>query len=328
MKKGTRLVIIICSVLIFLLTVLLIAGIYFFRQSDYRFTDLISIGYSNYAGNEHYVIGSGDFSQEEVKKIEVSWIAGSVTCLPSPDDQIHIYEKDTFSEKESLCWLLSDDGRLVIKFSRKIYWFSLTKVKSKALYIQIPQATDSTISELSIQTALASIQISDLEAEKKVRLDSVSGFITATQLTSESIQIDSVSGEICLSGSGQKIELDSVSGAATLEGNFQAVVADMVSANLSFTGSLQTAKIETVSGEIQILSQTIPTEFKIDTVSGFTHLFLPKDSGFTLSYDTVSGKLSHDFSVREEGEIKICGDGSCQIRVDSVSGNLQIEAIE
>ena len=51
---------------------------------------------------------------------------------------------------------------------------------------------------------------------------------------------------------------------------------------------------------------------------------LPGSCGFTAYLDTLSGTFTSDFAVTPSGDKSIFGDGSCQIEVSSISGDLTL----
>lgn len=88
--------------------------------------------------------------------------------------------------------------------------------------------------------------------------------------------------------------------------------------------SCDTLDLESVSGSIRYAGQVGSVD--AETVSGDCTLVLPADiPGFTAKCDGLSGKVRCDFPGQLEDKTVIYGDGSCHIKMDSVSGNLAIE---
>ena len=123
------------------------------------------------------------------------------------------------------------------------------------------------------------------------------------------LKIDSVSAVINAGNvKAAKVELNSVSGETSLIG-----------------GEIKEIKGDFVSGDVFVACRTAPEKMEIDTVSGAVALFLAETADFTLDYETVSGDLSSDISFKKSGDDYICGDGTYQYEIDTVSGDVSIK---
>lgn len=75
-------------------------------------------------------------------------------------------------------------------------------------------------------------------------------------------------------------------------------------------------------------NNTLYYYLEADMVSGNIELVIPESSGFTVSFDSVSGKLNSDFEVTKEDDEYIFGDGNADYSVDTVSGSMRIEKLD
>lgn len=115
-----------------------------------------------------------------------------------------------------------------------------------------------------------------------------------------------------------------ITGLNTVETDYDSVSGNLIANNMSavsFDGN-------SVSGEVflNLNSKNRTNSIEIDTISGDVALELPKDRGFELSFDTVSGDLSCKSEVFFISKNKIKrGDASLEIEIDTVSGDVTIE---
>ncbi|MCI6011407.1 MAG: hypothetical protein PUK54_04890 [Firmicutes bacterium] len=88
---------------------------------------------------------------------------------------------------------------------------------------------------------------------------------------------------------------------------------------------LDVLEIETVSADIsapRIKADAVDCE--IGTVSGHVTLAVPGRSDFAVRYDTVSGEIESDISLKKDSDEFICGSGNHTFRIDTTSGSLMI----
>lgn len=133
----------------------------------------------------------------------------------------------------------------------------------------------------------------------KLEIEQVSGNIKSDTLNLESLDIDIVSGNTRIDSlTSKEVNIDSVSGKI----NIKSINSDDID-------------IDTVSGDVN-LGFASAKEVDIDCVSGDIVLSL-NGMGATIEFNSVSGHYKNN---------KIIGDGSCEITVDTTSGDLKVEA--
>lgn len=155
----------------------------------------------------------------------------------------------------------------------------------KELTILVPR--DFSLLSLDLDTASADATIRDMTIQD-ADVDGASGSCRFEDCQLGSLSVDTASGDVFVSGTATELDLDCV------------------------------------SSTIQAQLTNVPREISSDTTSGSLELTLPKDAGFTLELETISGSFRSDFDTTKNGSIYRCGDGRCEIEVDSVSGGVTI----
>lgn len=126
-----------------------------------------------------------------------------------------------------------------------------------------------------------------------------------------------------------KIVVSSVSAEVEAElPEADAVQIDSVSGEAEVTlRKTETVRANTVSGDMTLRFATEPDSIDADSVSGDVTVQLPENAGFTAKLDSVSGKVGGEL-MDGSGDGKTCirGNGECSISMDSVSGDLRLDA--
>ena len=228
---------------------------------------------------------SGVVPASQVKDIRIQWVSGSITVVPGDVTDIRFSETGSFSEKDRMVWKQSG-ASLVIQFCKgNISLIGNNISVSKDLTVTVPR--DWICRDMEIDSVSAQIQVSELRATE-VELVNVSGSCLFTQCSVDDFSMETVSGKVRYEGTLRELDMDTVSANCTA-----------------------------------VLFET-PEKVDMDAVSGDLELILPEDAGFTLDLDSVSGDFTSEFATTASKERHTCGDGSCKISADSVSGNIYI----
>lgn len=240
-----------------------------------------------YTDSELYSIGDFTYESANISKINLCWVAGSVTVKKSTTtSNLEVKENGSASllDAQKMHYLIQDNT-LYIQYCESMFLGTIP-FTSKELTLTIPE-------NISFNGDLvsSSLTFSDLALSlKSLNIDTVSGQITGSETlgVEDDIDIDSTSASISLTNVAcPKIEVDSVSS------NF----------NLSVCSN-----------------DTI----KIDTVSGSSSISLLNDLGATIDFSTVSGQFTCSKQSTVNASGTVVGDGQSQISFSSVSGNLEI----
>jgi DUF4097 and DUF4098 domain-containing protein YvlB len=171
---------------------------------------------------------------------------------------------------------------------------------------------------------------------KSLKVEGVSGKLTlesgASQVDVESVSGDvnfrvthtdagyrahlqTVSGDIDVSGAGGRVKLDTVSGHARASG-----------------GEIQEFEAGTVSGNVELAAALGKHgRVQVETMSGDIRTELPAAQSARINAETFSGRIRSDFGVVKQPEYgpgssldATVGDGDAQITAKSFSGNVDI----
>lgn len=206
------------------------------------------------------------------------------SILIQPDSGSTVRYTVTGSNADAAVYAL-ENGTLSISCA-KGNLFSLGDQHGKNLTIAVPK--DWTAEKISIEAVSAPIRGDDLHTQI-LQAGTVSGVMELSDIQVETLSLSSISAKITCSGTASTVSLN------------------------------------TTSGNCFLALTKGPEKIQLDSVSGDLELLLPKKAGFSLDLDTVSGKFRTDFDYRcPQGSRYVSGDGSCVIRADTVSGDVNI----
>ncbi|MBQ9779924.1 MAG: DUF4097 family beta strand repeat protein [Clostridia bacterium] len=248
-----------------------------------------SLGGYDY-NDANYHRGNGA-TRETVKSLSVDWPAGEVIIMPSDTDEVVITEEFDGDDALRLRWCV-EDGELKIKY-RSPVGFGNISAPSKKLTVAIPASM------------LASME--------KVELELVSSNLTIIGMSADDADIVVVSGTVDMNcGFIDSLDVETVSG------------------NVKFTGTFKEADFDGVSAKIELFLGDGVSRVNVDTVSGDVSVILPETvPGFEATMDGVSGSVGvHGFDdLTKTRDYCRYGDGSIKISVEAVSGSLKIGKI-
>lgn len=121
-----------------------------------------------------------------------------------------------------------------------------------------------------------------------------------------------------------KLNLTTISGGCTVDGFFDEVNVFTTSGDVFVYGSFERGTFEAISGGLYITADGMMRSCRVDAVSGSVSLTLPQNLGYTLAFDSVSGNLYADELEITSSADFTHGDGTAEIVVDTVSGDLSL----
>ena len=291
MKRNAIARIIIWSLVAVLLTSLLVVGISSSPSSF--FTGDLSFGIIGvtYKNSALYNVGGGTVT-DEFHSIKVNWTNGKINIESYDGEDTVISETEVAEKENKLRWRV-EDGVLKIQQMAAGIRFGLKKTPKKTLTVKIPSSAAEKLKSVNTDSVSAEVNIIGVAASGKIEIDTVSGSAELKNIKTARLDIDTVSGEVNAEGEISELESDSV------------------------------------SGDITVSSAVSLEKLDCDSTSGNIRLTIPKDSGFTLKADTVSGDISCGLpTVSESKNRRVCGDGSADFETDTVSGDLIITSAE
>lgn len=291
MKRNAIARIIIWSLVAVLLTSLLVVGISSSPSSFFSGDwSLGTIGVT-YKNSALYNVGGGTVT-DEFQSIKVNWTNGKINIEAYDGEDTVISDTEVAEKENKLRWRV-EDGVLKIQQMAAGMRFGLKQTPKKTLTVKIPSNVAEGLKAVTSDSVSAEVTITGILASDKIEIDTVSGGANLKNIKTEKLDIDTVSGSIKAAGEFTELESDSV------------------------------------SGDVTVSSATPLKKLDCDSTSGNIRLTIPKNSGFTLKADTVSGDISCGLpTVSESKNRRVCGDGSADFETDTVSGDLIITSAE
>ena len=233
---------------------------------------------------ESYIVGNGEIPAREIHEIEIEWAAGIVQIQTADTDTISFQEKSEYMNAEPMVYH-QNGNKLTIEYQAPKIHFGFGPSDSKELLITVPK--DWYGDSISVDAASANLFINGLVADD--------------------LELNIASGD-CHITSCELIDLE----------------VDCASGNVYYDGTLKTMDCSAASGKVVANFKNIPSSIDFEGASADLELTLPEDAGFTVELDTLSGYFGSEFDTTRRGELYTCGDGSCKINVDGMSGDVII----
>lgn len=291
MKRNAIARIIIWSLVAVLLTSLLVVGISSSPSSFFTGDWSFGIIGETYKNSALYNVGGGTVT-DEFQSIKVNWTNGKINIEAYDGEDTVISETEVAEKENKLRWRV-EDGVLKIQQMAAGMRFGLKQTPKKTLTVKIPSNVAEGLKAVTSDSVSAEVTITGISASDKIEIDTVSGGANLKNIKTEKLDIDTVSGSIKAAGEFTELESDSV------------------------------------SGDVTVSSATPLKKLDCDSTSGNIRLTIPKNSGFTLKADTVSGDISCGLpAVSESKNRRVCGDGSADFETETVSGDLIITSAE
>ena len=287
-------------------------------------TDMFGNGGSlfSYANAEKYTAGDTELSGD-IKKLEINWTSGKVNIAYHAENTVIVKETadKAMDDNQKLRWWLDGDTLRIqyAKSSIHIGWNL-----EKELTVTLPESLK--LEEAKIGLTSGSLTAPDLKAEK-VELDVTSGSIDASA-EAETAAINATSGKVTfrLKGDADSLTVRSTSGHVSLEAEkVKEVQVGSTSGKMELHVE-EAGKVSAESTSASILADVKKADkLRISSTSGSVTAAVSPEPGFTADINTVSGSVNTDVAVTRNGNRYICGDGSMEIDVSTVSGSIRIE---
>lgn len=277
---------------------------------------------------EHYEY---TWAPDSLRSLDIDWVSGEVSVIPGSRDEVVITEYAGRALKDGEKLKLTASGStLKIEWRRSKNLLSLFRSSSaKHLVVEVPQSLLDRLQDLHCEGTSADLLIQDLTCAA-LDLETISGGIRCEGLTAETADLEVTSGSVFLAGCDfQGIDLSTVSGSSELVDITAATICySGVSGDLRFQGSLsKTWKAESVSGHLTAITTAAPDTLNLETVSGDIAVTFPEPSGFTASFESVSGSFDCAFPVTglsgKSGNAAF-GDGSRDYQFATISGDIEL----
>lgn len=245
-------------------------------------------GYSFQNVNK-YSVAENTVNVKDIRNIDIDWISGKVKIEEYDGDGIEFYEESSsdLNEDNKMIYLV-ENGTLKIKFKKPYKGIiSFNKLLNKTLVIRMPLSEENSLNEFTLDVVSSSVEIEALRADK-VSIDAVSGDITIKNLISDKLDVETVSGD------------------------------------MNVHANVNSVDFESVSGDLVLDLENCPKGIDAEAVSGRVDIFLPENDGFTVRYDSVSGKFKCDFEVSITKKEAVYKNGKAKFDIETVSGGINV----
>ena len=233
---------------------------------------------------EKYSAGDAVYT-DEVKKLDIEWISGDVTVKVYDGDEVKLEESGAIDEDADKMRTYLGDGTLYVRYAKSgMRWFG--SIFSKSLTLYLPEKYASALDKITLNAVSSDVKTEGDIVCREFRFEGVSGKISMPSLSCDTVDIDTVSGNVTISGKIGKIDVDAVSSNLTLR-----------------------------------LSDA-PRNVDMSTVSGRVDMTIPEDCGFSADLDSVSGVIR--INSQNVGKSHVRGDGASIFDFESVSGDVRI----
>lgn len=192
----------------------------------------------------------GSASAQQIRELEIQWVAGSVTILPGDTDEI------TFSENgdtnNPMTWKISENC-LEIQFCKDQYNLSpKTDDIYKDLVVTVPKSWSA--DSIQINAVSAEVFVDKLTT-RELDFEGFSGKCELTDCSIRKLDVKTASGNILFSGNADQVECSGVSANCTLKmaNTPQEITMEGVSGNLDLTlpeDSGFTVEMNSASGQL------------------------------------------------------------------------------
>ncbi len=250
-----------------------------------------NINFSGYSFENinKYSVAEDTVNVKDIKNIDIDWISGKVRIEEYDGDSIQFYEESSsnLSEDNKMRYL-AENGTLKIKFKKPYKSIiSFNNYLNKTLVIRMPSSGENNLNEFTLDVVSASVEIDALKADK-VSIEAVSGDITIKNLISDKLDVETVSGD------------------------------------MNVHANVDSVDFESVSGDLVLDLENCPRGIDAEAVSGRVDIFLPENDGFTVRYDSVSGKFKCDFEVSITKKEAVYKNGKAKFDIETVSGGINV----
>jgi len=223
-----------------------------------------SVSYK-YDNADKYIAGNGSVQASQVKKLDIDWVAGSVTVVPGSGSEVRFSEeyKGKLDEDLIMRWYL-DGSTLRIKFRKA--GTLIGDAREKHLTVVVPSSL--LLSNLDVDYVSCDVRV---EANSvNYDFEGVSGSLNLKADTPRIVDVDTVSGNLNMEFARcpDKLEIDTVSGnvdvkipkSSSFNARFDSVSGSFVSSiPVVMDGKRYVAgdgksdlSLETVSGSVKI----------------------------------------------------------------------------
>ncbi len=179
-------------------------------------------------------------------------------------------------------------------------------------------------SSLEVETVSASITVSGVGG--RLDLESVSGSVKVTG-NPEEVEAESVSGSVTVHVDGAPVSVETVSGSIHLTGGRGMLDVESVSGSITVEASdLRQAELSSVSGRLEVSASLAGNaEVDIENHSGSTVLTLPASTSARFEVTTFSGSIDNELGPPAEKTGRYTPEKELRFKMGSGDAEVRIE---
>ncbi|HBE9109668.1 DUF4097 family beta strand repeat-containing protein [Clostridioides difficile] len=290
---------------------------------------------------DNYIVAKNESFSDKINDINVDWISGEVRIKRSDSNKIKLIQKipSNFSKKKLAKIMVDGDSLSIYDNSAKKFFIGINLPKPTILELYLPNKLYDKITLYTTSADIYStyIRSNTVEANtvsgaiglsgniNKINLDTTSGHIDIAKLNSKNATLKSTSGEIQLSGKIDVLNLETTNGDINLKDIYNKnLTCSSVSGKMNLSGVFSDIKAESTSSNIKITSSKMLSSLYCETTSANVDLSIPDNPGFTLNFDKVSGVLDSDFELNRHSDLYTYKNGITDLYLSTTNGNLTI----
>lgn len=303
------------------------------RKMKEKYPDGFSCGYDSDRGGFYW-----ESTRKGTPVVEESIPAENVTAvdvqLHNGDVNIYVAEQDSIEisgDTEELEIRLDENGGLFVRQGKTA---SSTVMFGRGL---VRADVDLTLpakvwESVKINTVNGDVTFNDTLEAAKLTVQTVSGDVSADNVSSPELTFKSVSGDIRGDEVTGNVKAETVSGDVDLTGSFGSVAASSMSGDVTIGNQFNSVACSSMSGDVDVESETLPESMTLSSKSGDVTARVPGGTGFSVKLHTLSGDLSTDFELvgpmgRKSGSAVYLDGGNSTFTLSSTSGDIVLEQI-
>ena len=298
---------------------------------------------------------SRKFSVGEIEKINIQTLFEDVKVIAGPDDMIYLdyYGKAATSRNAEEILRISLEENLLSLESNwsgddRNWSSSLGTSNVVNLDLRVPakllesldiestsgvvRLSDISTDNTKLKTTSGDVHASGLNLDSSLDIESTSGVVRLSDISTDNTKLKTTSGDVRASGLNldSSLDIESTSGDMRLNDistNNTRLKTTSGDINIMSIQNSDTSFMHTTSGNIDVAFKDPGLKITGRANSGNISLRLPVDQGFTLTANTISGRIRNYFSSSRNATRvdESVGSGSpLNINLDTTSGDIKI----
>ena len=274
--------------------------------------------------------GTWEIPLTNVESIHINWIGGNVAVRGYDGEAIRIqqYADELLTENQKVCPVLEEmelyidnppgESRLLLLLPEYTAGSLFVDTYSNGVVLE-----NVALDRICVSTTSGDTSVSGAAAQT-LSLETSSGGVFLRDAGAETVSISGGSGDVALENvAAGSFQLNGTSGDVTGSLAVRTGSVSTSSGDVTLTVAGGELYMDTSSGQVDLTLPEGAEVLNVDTTSGDVRLDWPGEHGFLLTYDTSSGRLrSADITFSVVDDFYSWGDGSCQLYVDTSSGDL------